>query len=108
MNWAMNDLNCLFLSPQIVISCYERFSFLTFFSHSLRDTNKPISSEKHDRQIIFGLQVMLARLHGLCTLWRFRILLIVLVLSWTYYEPGEERSHGGAISSFIFFFSMVL
>ena len=60
-------------SPQIVISCYGRFSFLPFIRHSPRVEKQPFSLDPQEYQIVHGLQTVLdpctAHFHGLWSLW---------------------------------------
>ena len=59
--------------PQIVISCYRRFTSLPFFRHSPRGKKQPISPDQQEYQIVHGLQTVLdpymPHFHGLWTLW---------------------------------------
>ena len=93
-----------FFLLQIVISCYERFTSLPFFRHTIRPEEQRVSRPQPDGGTVFNQPAMLAScvpcFSALWTLWGLRIL---GEYRFGVVAPRRGRLHGGATLSWSHF-----
>ena len=93
-----------FFLLQIVISCYEPFTSLPFFRHTLRPEEQRVSRPQPDGGTVFNQPAMLAScapcFSALWTLWGLQIL--GEYRFWVV-APRRGRLHGGATLSWSYF-----
>ena len=93
-----------FFLLQIVISCYERFTSLPFFRHTIRPEEQRVSRPQPDGGTVFNQPAMLAScapcFSALWTLWGLRIL---GEYRFGVVAPRRGRLHGGATLSWSYF-----